>query len=216
MLTLDRRTCEIADDYAGKGIERDGQKIRTITVRLDKIELEERELNALLGEPHAYRSLYNISGDRVTPFLRCFKALEFDKALEGVYVALTYGLDEHEMVFTDCKLSKLKLALLEGGKTSMSCKVTITPTLDDTLAELFEQFGTSIECEIRAEVPTAQQDLPLNTHGVGEQPATKRAGRKPFHTMSSRTSKSSSATVPTAVKAKRGRRAKASERRTVQ
>lgn len=209
MLTLDLRSCDITDKYSGTAVQRDGQKIRTLTFQLENIELEERELNALLGEPHAYRSLYNISGDRVIPFLRCFKAMEFDKAIEGAYVELTYGPnDTGEMSFVDCKLSKLKLTLHEGGKTAMSCKVTTAPTLDDTLAELFEQFGTTIQCEIRAEVPTAQQDLPLNTHGVGEQPP---AEAKRFRPVSSREAKKI-----TAVKPKRGRPKNGGDRRSVQ
>jgi len=213
MLTLDTRSCDIADDYSGKAVERDGVKIRTLTFKLENIELNEREVNALLGDPHAYRSLFKEVGGVLTPFLRCCKAIEFEKAIDGACVVLTYGDRDSEMSFADCKIAKLKLTLIIGGQVFMSCKVTTAPTLDDTLAELFQQFGTRIACEIRAEVPTAQQDLPLNTHGVGEQPA---ARKKPFHTMDHRTSRKASPSAPTPVKPKRGRRAKNGERRTVQ
>lgn len=169
MLALNTRPCDIADDYSGKAVDRDGVKIRTLTFTLENIELEEREVNALLGDPGAYRSLFKSVDGVLTPFLRCCKAIEFEKAIDHACVVLTYG-GGSEMSFSDCKIAKLKLALFEGGQVFMSCKITTAPTLDDTLAELFQQFGTRIACEIRAEVPTAQQDLPLNTHGVGEAP----------------------------------------------
>jgi hypothetical protein len=80
------------------------------------------------------------------------------------------------MAFADCKLSKIKLELRHGGMTALSCKVTTAPTLDETLPLLFEQFGKQVECELRAEPPGAQQDLPLSKFGEGEQPE---AGDKP-------------------------------------
>lgn len=180
MLTLDRRDCELGYNYAGKGKEKDGEKVRLLTFELSEILLDERELNAFIREPHAWRSLYNDGPNGVEPFLRCLKALELDAAIEGAYVALTYGLDANEMIFAECKLTKIKLALRDGGRTALSCKVTTAPVLDETLPELIEQFGSSIECELRAEPPGAQQDLPLNKHGDGEQPATgkKRRGRR--------------------------------------
>lgn len=178
MLTLDRRDCTLGFDYSGKGKEKDGELVRLLTFELEGIALDERELNAFLREPHAWRSLYNDGPDGVTPFLKCFKSLEVEKAIDGAYVALTFGLDQTEMAFAEVKLHKIKLSLAEGGKTLLSCKVTTAPTLDETLAELIEQFGTDIECELRAEPPGAQQDLPLNQHGEGEQSATpKKRGR---------------------------------------
>ena len=169
MLTLDRRDCKLGGDSSAKVKEKDGVEVRTLTFELQEVMLDERELNAFLHEPHAWSALYNDRNGEVAPFLRCFKALELEQAIEGACVALTYGLGANEMIFTECKLSKIKLALRDGGKTALSCKVTTAPTLDETLAELFELFGSAIECELRAEPPGAQQDLPLNQHGEGEQ-----------------------------------------------
>lgn len=177
MLTLNRRTCQLGGHHSGKTKEKDGQVVKLLTFELEAIELDERELNAFLSEPHAWRSLYNNGPDGITPFLRCFKALELEKSIEGAHVTLIYGLGEQEIAFNDCKLSKIKLALCEGGSTLLSCKVTTAPTLDETLAELFDQFGKPIECVLRAVPPGAQQDLPLNQHGTGEQPAKSRRGR---------------------------------------
>lgn len=185
MLTLDRRDCKLGTDHSGKTKEpKDGgEKIRLLTFELVDVPLDERELNAFLREPHAYRSLYNDGPDGVTPFLKCFKAMELDKPIDGAYVAITFGLDATEMAFADVKLSKIRLTLCDGGRTMLACKVTAAPTLDETLAALIEQFGNDIEVELRAEPPGAQQDLPLNQHGEGETVTefpgrnTKRRGR---------------------------------------
>lgn len=178
MLTIDRRDCIIGEDASTKGKEVDGEKVRTLTFELEGVMLEKRELNAFLSEPHAWDVLYNDKVDLPEPYLKCFKALELEKKIEGAYVALTYGLDANEMAFTDCTLSKIRLELCNGGLTSLSCKVTALPVLDASLAELFEQFGKSIECEIRAQPPGAQQELPLNKHGASEQPEAPKRSRK--------------------------------------
>lgn len=103
------------------------------------------------------------------PFLPGLKSLEFANPLEGACVTIKYGLQIREMRFVDCKLSKITLTLEHGGETYLSCKVTSAPALDETLAELFDQFGKKITCELRSYPPDAQKDLPLNQHGEGEQ-----------------------------------------------
>jgi hypothetical protein len=178
LITLDRRDCVIGPDSSSKVKAKKGQELRLLTFELEEVELEERELNAFLREPHAWKSLYNDRNGEITPFLKCFKTLEIEKSVEGAFVELTYGLDSNRMAFTECKLSKIKLALCDGGNTKLSCKVTTAPTLDETLAELFEQFGKPAEVEIRAEPPGAQKDLPLSTHGNGEQPALKSKAKR--------------------------------------
>lgn len=169
IITINRRECDLGGNHKGTTKEKDGQVTKLLTFELAEVELDERELNSFLREPHAWRSLYNDGPNGIEPFLKCFKAMELEDSIEGAYVALFYGLGEREMTFTECKLSKIKLALCAGGRTKLSCKVTTAPTLDDTLPELFEQFGNRIECELRAEPPGAQQDLPLNKHGAAEE-----------------------------------------------
>jgi hypothetical protein len=178
MLSLTRRECELGGDHSGKTKEKNGEVTKYLTFELHELELDSLELNAFLCEPHAFNSLYNNGPDGITPFLKCFKALELDASIEGAYLALYWGLDDTTMVFTECKLSKIQLVLCDGGLTKLSCKVTTAPVLDESLPALFEKFGEKIECELRAEPPGAQQDLPLNRHGEGEQSATRKPGRK--------------------------------------
>ncbi len=169
MLTLNRRNCSLGNDYSGKVVQEEGRLIRTLVFQLEEVLLDERELNALLGEPHAWTSLYNLSPDgAIVPFLKCFKSLEFEKSIETAHVKIVYGLDTMQE-FAGVTLSKIKLALREGGLTALTCKVRTAPTLDETLAELFEHFGKPVEAELTFLPPNAQRELPLNTHGGGEQ-----------------------------------------------
>lgn len=56
--------------------------------------------------------------------------------------------------------------------------MTTKPTLDDTLPLLFEQFGKTVDAELRGNDPNAQKDLPLNQHGEGESTGKKRGRRR--------------------------------------
>lgn len=179
MLTLEKRICDLGGDQSSKVREKNGEKVRLLTFGIENYPLDERELNALLRDPKAWNWHYcDVNGD-VVPVQRCYKSHELAKPIAAAYVAISYGLSGH-VAFTDCKLSKIKLACQDGGETLMSCKVTSPPILDETLAELFERFGDKVEIEIRGEPPGAQQDLPLNKAGEGEQPsAAKRSRGRP-------------------------------------
>lgn len=167
MFTLNRRACWLGSDYSGKVIDEDGRTIRTLTFQLDNVLLDPRELNVLLSDPHAHDALYVMTPDGLMPFLTCFKSLEFDKPIETAHVTVMYGLDS-QLSFAGVTLSKIKLALRDGGVTAMSCKVRTAPVLDETLAHLFEHFGQPIEAELTLVPPGAQKELPLSTHGIGE------------------------------------------------
>jgi len=163
MLTLSRRDCKLGSKQSSDTKEAEGaaEPLRMLTFEIEEMMLDKNELNALLSEPHAHGVLYDTGARPVEPYLKCFKALEFEAVTKGAYVELAFGLDT-EIKFTECTLSKIKLSLRVGGLTALSCKVTTASVLDDTLPLLFEQFGKAIECELRAEPPGAQQDLPLN------------------------------------------------------
>lgn len=176
MLTLQKRLCDLGGDQSSKVREKNGEKFRLLTFAIEKFPLDERELNAFLRDPTAWRWMYTDRNGEVVPVQTCFKSHELREPIPLAYVAIWYGLGGH-VQFTECKLSKIKLACQDGGETLLSCKVTSPPILDETLAELFERFGDKVEVEIRGEPPGAQQDLPLNKAGEGEQPATRKRGR---------------------------------------
>lgn len=179
MLSLNTRDARLGQKYSGKPLKaKDADSPRTFTFELEDIELDEQELNVLLNEPHAHASLYNHSRDGIRPFLKCFKALEIDGKIEGAYVALSWLSATVDFKFTAATLSAVKLTLgQDEGITHMRAKVTVEPTLDESLAELVAQMGKTVQIELRGEPPGAQQNLPLNKHGEGEQAETKRKGR---------------------------------------
>lgn len=191
MLTLSLRDCWLGPKYSGKVETVAGRKIRPLVFELDSLMLSERELNALLGEPYAWSRLYkpNDAGDGMVPFLRGVKSLELEKPIEVANVRVRYGERfDSELHFVDCVLTKIKLSLIEGGNTAFACKVKTKPTLDDTLAELFEFFDEKIRAELVLLPPNVQAELPLNTIGTpaeqqevshtSAQPPVKRKPRK--------------------------------------
>ena len=167
MLTLDRRPCKLGMKATADGKEKDGAEIKTLAIELDSIFLEARELNIILSEPHAWDVLFNAGAHPPEPFLKSLKAIELKDSTEHAYVEILFGLTERQIIFTDCKLSKVKLEPQVGGLTAMSCKVTALPVLNESLAQLVEQLGKPVECVIRAQPPGAQQELPLK-FGVDE------------------------------------------------
>ncbi len=191
MLTLNRRNCLLGLKSSTDGKEVDGTEVKLLTLELEDIPLEKRELCALLGEPHAWNVLYN-NVRPPEPYLKCLKSLELRAAVEGAAVTLVFGVDESSVAMTKVKLSKLKLELKSGGVTNLSCKVTAAPALDATFAQLLEHLGKGIEVEMRFEPDGQQQDLPLNRFSAESPPmqpddgdeedaenATGKAKRKP-------------------------------------
>lgn len=179
MLSLSTRDARLGQKFSGKPLKAaELESPRLLTFELEDIELDAQELNVLLQEPHAHASLYNHTRDGIRPFLKCFKALELDGAIEGAFVSLSWISSTVDFKFASAKLTAVKLTLgADEGKTLMRCKVTVEPTLDESLAELVAQMGKAVAIELRGEPPGAQQDLALNTHGEGEQPETRRRGR---------------------------------------
>lgn len=183
MLTLQKRSCLLGANQSSKVAVKKAVKYRLLTFELEGFILDERELNALLRDPHAWEWHYhNVEGE-VVPRQSCYKAHELAEPIPLAFVGIYFHtLDGAlEIHFNECKLSKIKLACTKGGDTLLSCKVTTLPILDETLPQLFGRFGEVVEVEIRGEPPGAQQDLPLATAGSEgpRPPSFWGAGRKP-------------------------------------
>lgn len=180
MLRISQRTCRLGEKYAGKKDE-EADAI-TLRVELANVVLDREELNALLGEPHAYEALYNTSATPVTPYLKCLKALELRNSWEGAYVALWYEMGKRKIEFKRAKISKIKIEPRHGGDTFLSLTVEGEPALDGKFVDIIARVGGAAECEIRADRPEDQRDLPLNSHD-GARPVA--PGRRP-HAKTSR------------------------------
>ncbi len=70
MLTLDRRDCLLAAKASTDAKEIDGDEVKLLSLTLQAIELDKRELNVLLAEPHAWDVLYNTGRDTIEPSKR--------------------------------------------------------------------------------------------------------------------------------------------------
>lgn len=197
LLTLNLRECWLGPKYSGKVETIEGRKIRPLIFEIDSLLLNDRELNALLANPHAWSRLYEQTPEgAIVPFMDCFKSMEFCKPIKGASVGIQYGEQfEHAMTFNDCKLTTIKLSLIDGGLTAFSCKVKTKPTLDDTLAELFEYFDERIRAELVFMPPRVQQDLPLNTAGLGEVPQDPKRAAAPKKRGARRSNNSQPTTV---------------------
>jgi hypothetical protein len=174
MITISKRLCVLANKAKADGKEGDnGEDFTQLTFELEAISLSANELNMILSEPHAHQVLFNTGKEPIEPYLKSLKAIELKEPMVGAYVCIELGLEGHaKFEFTDCKISKIKLAPALGGDTLMSCKVVVKPALNETLAELLDRLGHTISVEIRGEAPGAQQDLPLNTFTDGGEQAT--------------------------------------------
>lgn len=170
MLTLNSRPCLLGLKSSTDGKEIDGAEVKLLTLELEDVLLDKREVNVLLGEPHAWNVLYNTGVKPVEPY-KSLKSLELREPIDGAAVTLAFGLNSG-VAFTGVKLSKLKLELKSGGETALSCKLTATPALDATFAQLLEHLGDGIEVEMRFEPAGQQQDLPLNAFGEGQRSET--------------------------------------------
>lgn len=171
MLTLSRRPCSLSPKHSGDVKNKNGKQYRLLTFGIDALLLDRTEFNALLGDAHAWDALFNVGVEPIEPMLKSIKQLELKYTVDDALVVVEFEETHRELVFTKCELKKIKLTLLQGGRVSMSCKITTAPALDRSLAELIERFGHTAECGIRADLPTEQPDLPLNRFGGGEQPA---------------------------------------------
>jgi hypothetical protein len=173
VISLSSREATLGPKYSGAAPKESGEpdEQSTLKFELAGIELDQNELNALLAEPHAWRSLYDTSGPVARPYLKCLKCLELKDKVKGAFVGILWSTGGKGPVFTDATLKKLELELGDEGITRLSCQVEVEAVLDKTLLALLERLGQTIMVEIRAEQHLAQQDLPLvNKFGVDEQP----------------------------------------------
>lgn len=178
MMRLNLRPAKLNQDHRGKSHEKDGVETKLLIFGLLDVPIDAQEIAVLTGEPHAYAALYNTRKDGVAePFFKCFGPLRLKDKLKGAFVKVRL-MGGEEFEFADCTISPPEFELTEGGTTLMSCTVECVPALDKRYPEFIAALGQSCDVELRSDLPTDQQDLPLSTHGTGEQPEAG-AGKPP-------------------------------------
>jgi hypothetical protein len=179
MLRISQRVCKLGDKYAGKK-DPEGEAL-SLKVRLEEITLDREELNAFCDDPHAWTRYFDTSNNPPKPVEDRFKPRELKKPWEGAYVVLWYEFGKSKVEFKNAKLSNITIEPRLGGDTFLSCTVEGEPALDRKFTDIIARIGGSIECEIHADRPEDQKELPINAHGEDEQPAPRKGKRNGHH-----------------------------------
>jgi hypothetical protein len=172
MFSIQDRGARIGNQIGSRGEQHGDESVTAVDIPLDDIMLDERELNALLREPHAYRCLYNVErgGSVVEPMFPHVKPIALKDKIEEARVVIDFGLDD-SITIVPAKIAKIKLEPRTGGLTAMSCTVQSTPELGEQLARLLGKINHDVVVSIDGGQFGAQKELPLNAHGEGEQPS---------------------------------------------
>ena len=172
MLTISLRTARLNQDHSGKTKEKDGEVTKLLRFGIDEVELDENELGAMTGEPHAARALVNNTKNGKRGFFQCFKPYQFTDEFDTETACVTVRLrGGEEFKFTGCKISKQRVAVIhDSGEVVYSCKVQAAPALDARYAQFIASFGELVDVEISGAQAQDQKQLPLSKHGEGEAP----------------------------------------------
>jgi hypothetical protein len=169
MFSINDRGATIGANINSRGEHHGDELVTAIDIPLEEIMLDERELCALLGEPLAWRALFNAErgGGHVLPLFPKIKPIGLKEKIEEASVTINFGLDDWIRV-VPAKIAKIQLEPREGGLTAMSCSVQCTPELTEPLAHLLGKLKHDVSVTIDGGQFGAQEELPLNTAGEGE------------------------------------------------
>lgn len=171
MLSLSLRSARLNQDHRGSSKEKDGEITKTLNFGLDEVEVDEQEIGAITGEPHAARALLNTSKHGKRPFFSCFKPRQFNEDVENAAITVRLrGGSEYK--FVGCHLSKIRLKISDEGVMTLSFKILTAPALDARYAEFIANFGEMVDVEIHGTQASDQKSLPLSTIGTNDAPET--------------------------------------------
>lgn len=162
MLTLTEREATLGSSINTRCERHGDEDVTALDIPLSGMALDEKELNILLQDPHAFGALYVAAGARGSmsePKLKVLGPLKLKDKIEGAEVSLWIGMAKEPVVIRDCKLAKVTLELQTGGTTLLSLQVQCTPTIDKHITKLLEQLGHAITVEIRVDGYGEQRDL---------------------------------------------------------
>jgi len=171
MFSIQDRPATIGNKIDSRGEQHGDESVTAVDIPLNEIMLDEDEFNTLMQEPLAYRCLFNVErgGRIVEPMLPNLKPFALKDKIEQATVTINFGLDDWIKV-VPAKIAKIKLEPRVGGLVAMSCTVQSTPELAAPMARLLAMINREVVVSIDGGQFGAQQDLPLNKAGEGEQP----------------------------------------------
>lgn len=173
MFSFTSRQAIIGSQVVSQSETHGDDKKTAFRIPVTHVMLEARELNAMLEDPFTHHFMFTTKAGDAMPVGR-FPQLQpfaFKYKFENGNVKIKYGIDG-AIEFTACKITKVKLQPRDGGMCEIQFLVHTIPVLDVHAAHFLGQVGKEIEIEVHAELSgeDAQQDLPLNQHGEGEEP----------------------------------------------
>lgn len=168
MITISQRDAHIGTAIPFRTQYHGEDHVAGADVPISAVLLDPAELNMLLQEPLAHRSLFaKRAGSTLDdPLFKGLKPLQLTDKIEGANVCLFVGIERRAIDLGTCKLKNITLEPKTGGLTELSCTVQTTPTLDKRIAILLEHMDAGAQIEIGYEHNAQQGELPMGANVV--------------------------------------------------
>jgi hypothetical protein len=166
-LNLSLRPAKVGNQIRNNGEMHGEDSVTAMYIPLKDIMLTKEELNILAGDETFWLRRFNGSPDRLPEPLDVADwdvEETFKHKLEGATVRFVYGVDNSEIKFSACTLTKIRTVRQPGGMTSMSCELQTVPVLNESAAKFLSQINHTLQVEITTaalSAKDAQRDLPL-------------------------------------------------------
>lgn len=103
MLTLSTRPAKIGNQIQSRGENHGEDSVTAIDIPLTNVMLDEREFNALMGEPNAFNAFFDRSRGLAEPAFTRLKPLALSEKIEGARVTIKHGLQAEELHLTNAR-----------------------------------------------------------------------------------------------------------------
>jgi hypothetical protein len=173
-MLISKRPCKIGTSINTRTEKHGDEDVPACDIPLVGIMLQAEELNALLGDQNAHKSLFAKAkgGAPQEPLFRQLKPFVLRDRFEDGAVTLTLGLNGDEIEFDDVTLARVTLEPRTGGLTELSVQVQCSPPVEDmarAIAFLNCDADAEIEFGKRAEpAKRKQKDLGLSFEEPGD------------------------------------------------
>jgi hypothetical protein len=176
---IETRPGKIGSSINTRSEKHGDEDVPACDIPLAGIMLEAEELNALLGDPSAHKSLFEKpkNGAPVEPRFQRLKAFVLRDKFEG-QATLSLGLNATEVDLGDVTFARITLEPQCGGMTEMSLQVQCAPPVE-TMAQVIAFLNDHVDVELNfgeliEQAKRKQKDLGLSfgdgDSGDSEQP----------------------------------------------